>query len=300
MRIVELSGGVGGARLGRGLAMLDQVELTVVVNVGDDEMVHGLHVSPDLDTVVYTLAGLEGPEGWGRAGETFRFNDELARFGLDTTFRLGDLDLAVNVFRSMRLREGLPLSTVTAEVRAAFDVDAAVLPATDDQLRTVVEVGGGERLSFQDYFVARRASDTVKALSFEGAEDAKPAPGVLDAIAAAEKVVVGPSNPPLSIWPILAIPGIREAISSHPKVVAVSPLIGGKALKGPADRVMASMGLAPGNSGVVEAYDGLLHGLVVDESDAREDLHDVDVLSTSISIKHPEQARRLAEEIFAW
>lgn len=300
MRVVELSGGVGGARLGRGLAALDDVDLAIVVNVGDDEVVHGLAVSPDLDTVVYTLAGLEGPEGWGRHGDTFRFNDELSRFGVDTTFRLGDLDLALNVYRTDRLAEGLPLSEVTAEVCAAFGVDTRVIPATDDRLRTMVWTEDGEELSFQEYFVLRRAKDTVTELDFDGAENAKPAPAVLDVIADADLVVIGPSNPPLSIWPILSVPGIREAVAGHPRVVALSPLIGGKTVKGPAARVMASLGLPSGNAGVAEAYSGLLDGLVIDQADDSAGIDEVDVLPTSILIKDPAEARRLAAEIVAW
>jgi LPPG:FO 2-phospho-L-lactate transferase len=300
MRIVELAGGVGGARLARGLVALDDVELTVVVNVGDDEVIHGLAVSPDLDTVVYTLAGVVGPEGWGRAGDSFRFNDELARFGVDNRFRLGDLDLALNIYRTKRLREGVPLSMVTAEVATAFGVKTRIVPASDEIVRTVVETATGEELPFQEYFVIRRAADTVTGLRFEGAADAKPAPGVLDAIADADMVVIGPSNPPLSIWPILAIPGIREAVAAAARVIAVSPLIRGRTVKGPAAGVMASLGLPSGNQGVVVAYKGLLDGLVIDQSDDPSDVDDVEVLSTPILIVDRTEARRLAAEIVAW
>lgn len=300
MRVVELSGGVGGARLGAGLAALDHVDLTIVVNVGDDDLVHGLAVSPDLDTVVYTLAGVEGPQGWGRAGDSFRFNDELARFGVDTSFRLGDLDLALNVYRTRRLAEGVSLSTVTAEVCTAFDVATRVIPVTDDRLRTMVWTEDAGELSFQEYFVSRRAKDTVTGLDFDGAEDAKPAPGVIDLIADADLVLIGPSNPPLSIWPILSVPGIREAVAAHPRVVALSPLIGGKTVKGPAARVMASLGLPPGNAGVVEAYRGLLDGLVIDENDDPGEVEGIGVLSTPTLIQDPEEARRLSREIVAW
>jgi len=300
MRVVELSGGVGGARLGRGLAMLDGLDLTFVVNVGDDEEIHGLAVSPDLDTMIYTLAGVEGPEGWGREGDTFRFNDELARFGMDNVFRLGDFDLALHVFRTARLDEGFSLSTVTAEISDAFGIGARVLPVTDDRLRTVVGTADGEWISFQDYFVGRQARDTVVSLRFEGSEDAKPAPGVIDAISECDLLVIGPSNPPLSIWPILTVPGVRDAIADHPRVVAVSPLIGGRAVKGPADRVMASLGLPPGNRGVVAAYEGLLSRLVIDAGDDVEELDGIEVLSTPTLIRKPEQARRLAAEIVDW
>ncbi|MGH8945196.1 MAG: 2-phospho-L-lactate transferase [Acidimicrobiia bacterium] len=300
MRIVELSGGVGGARLGRGLAMLDDVDLTIVVNVGDDEEIHGLHVSPDLDTVTYTLAGEQGAEGWGRLGDTFRFNEELARFGVDNTFQLGDRDLALHVFRTTRLADGMPLSVVTSEICAAFGVETRVLPATDDRVRTMVGIGEGMTLTFQEYFVYRGAADPVVSLSFQGAENAKPAPAVIDAITDSDLVVIGPSNPPLSIWPILAVPGLRDAVEEHPRVVAVSPLIGKRAIKGPLVEVMSSLGLPEGNLGVARAYQGLLNGLVVDSGDDPWTSEGIELLSTPILIREPEQARRLAQEIVSW
>lgn len=275
---------------------MSDVDLTVVVNVGDDELVHGLHVSPDIDTVIYTLAGMEGPEGWGRSGDTFRVNEELGRFGIDNRFRLGDLDLALNLYRTNRLATGVTLSVVTAEVARAFDLTARILPATDDQVRTMVETPDG-LLAFQDYFVLRQTRDEVTGLRFEGAEEASPAPGVIEAIRSADLVVLAPSNPPLSIWPILAIPGVRAAVVDHPKVVAVSPLIGGKALKGPADRVMATLGLSPGNAGVVEAYEGLIDALVIDHTDAAEQPTSVRVVVTDTRIKESAAAERLAGEI---
>ena len=267
MKVVELSGGVGGARLARGLAAIAAVDLTVIVNVGDDESNHDLHVSPDLDTVVYTLAGVEGELGWGRRQDTFVTNEELGRFGLDNTFQLGDKDLALKLYRSQRMRLGDPLSEITRSVLSFFAVDTPVLPATDDRVRTKIGIEDDEWLSFQNYFVHRQQEDEVRALRFEGADTSVPAPGVAEAINAADAVVIGPSNPPLSIWPILAVPGIREAVAAHRRVTAVSPLFGGKALKGPADRVMASLGLPPGNEGVAEAYLGLIDSLVIDTAD---------------------------------
>jgi LPPG:FO 2-phospho-L-lactate transferase len=272
MKVVELSGGVGGARLARGLAALEEVELTVIVNVGDDEVVHGLSISPDLDTVTYTLAGVEGPEGWGRTGDTFIANEELGRLGLDNRFRLGDLDLALNLYRSSRLAAGDSLSEVTAAIRRRFGLSPVILPASNDAVRTEVELESGDWLSFQEYFVYRQHRDEVADLRFGGDLESLPAPGVLDAIEASEVVVIGPSNPPLSIWPILAVPGIREAVSAHQQVIAVSPLFGGRALKGPADRVMASLGLPPGNRGVAMAYDGVIDTLVVDTADGADSL----------------------------
>ncbi|MFP4073566.1 MAG: 2-phospho-L-lactate transferase CofD family protein, partial [Actinomycetota bacterium] len=200
MKVVELSGGVGGARMARGLAAVPEVDLTVIVNVGDDASNHGLHISPDLDTVVYTLAGVEGPRGWGRADDTFTLNNELGRFGVDNTFQLGDRDLALKLFRTNELANGARLSDVTARIARAFDVSPTVLPATDEPLRTMVRTADGW-LTFQEYFVKRGHRDEVVELRFDGAEDAAPAPGVLEAIRDADMVIIGPSNPLLSIWP---------------------------------------------------------------------------------------------------
>jgi LPPG:FO 2-phospho-L-lactate transferase len=266
LKVVELSGGVGGARLARGLDRLANVDLTIVVNVADDEDIHGLHVAPDIDTVVYTLAGIEGPHGWGRTGDTFETNAEIGALGRDNDFKLGDRDLAMNILRTEALRNGTSLSTFTASVTKHLGIGALVLPASDDRQRTIIETDTGETLGFQEYFVLRQTRDTVAAVHFEGS--ATPAPGIVDAITEADVVFIAPSNPPLSIWPILAVAGVRDAIAMHPNVVAVSPLFGGKALKGPADRVMDSLGLPPGNAGVLAAYEGLVHRLIIDHSDA--------------------------------
>ena len=269
-KVALLSGGVGGARLARGLAALDDVALTVVVNVGDDEVVYGLHVSPDLDTVLYTLAGVEGPEGWGLTADTFTVLKRLSLFGTDTRFRIGDRDLATNLHRTQELLAGATLSDITARTAAALGAPGTILPATEHSLRTMIETAEGEWLSFQEYFVMRRHEDEVTDLRFDGAATAKPSPGVLAAIEEAEAVIIGPSNPPLSIWPILAIEEIASAIESADRVIAVSPLFGGRALKGPADRVMTSLGLPGGNAGVVAAYGGLLNDLVIDTGDAND------------------------------
>lgn len=298
MTVVELSGGVGGARMARGLAALDELDLTVVVNVGDDAANHGLAISPDLDTVVYTLAGLEGPQGWGRLGDTFSLNDELARFGLDNGFKLGDRDLALKIYRTQALAGGASLSTVTDTVAASFGIEARIVPATDDHLRTMVRIADGW-VTFQEYFVARRHRDEVLELRFDGADSARAAPGVVEAIAAADLVIIAPSNPPLSIWPILAIGEIREAVEAHPAVTAVSPLIGGKAVKGPADEVMAALGLRSGNPGVADAYSGLIDRLVIDSSDSDDvdSIEDIDIIVTDILIKEPAAGARLAAEL---
>ena len=299
MKVVEMSGGVGGARMARGFDQVQDCEFTVIVNVGDDERIHGLHISPDIDTVIYTLAGVEGPDGWGRAQDSFNLNNELARFGVDNTFRLGDRDLAVNLFRTSSLSAGEVLSEITRTVTEGFGVTANVIPVTDDYLRTEIQVEESDWISFQEYFVFRRTQDTVSAVRFEGADIAGPAPGVVAAISEADLVVIGPSNPPLSIWPILAVTDVREALSEHPNVVAVSPLFGGRALKGPADRVMKSLGLEAGNAGVVEAYEGLVNTLIIDTQDAGDvpQLASVQTSVTDTRIKDPAAAARLAEEL---
>lgn len=294
MRVTLLSGGVGGGRMARALDLAG-ADLTVVVNVGDDAATHGLHVCPDLDTVMYTLAGAEGPEGWGLADDTLRVMDTLAWLGADTTFRIGDRDLATNLYRTAALSEGRQLSEVTAELCGAYEVGPRVLPASDDPVRTVVTTDHGS-MSFQEYFVHRRHRDRVRDLAFDGAADARPAPGVMEAIEGADAVVVAPSNPPLSIWPILAVPGITDAVATAATVVAVSPLFGGSALKGPAHEVLASLGLPAGNAGVVAAYDGLLTDFVVDEGDAadraRLSEEGLRVHVTSTRVADPEQAAR--------
>ena len=266
-----MSGGVGGARLARALQrVMNPADLSVIVNVGDDENVYGTRVCADLDTVSYTLAGIEGIQGWGVADDTFNVMEALAAMGVDTAFRLGDRDLALCLRRTTELRAGVPLSEITAKITESLGVTTRVLPASDDEVRTRVRVSGGTWLDFQDYFVVRSHRDPVDAVRYDGAASAVPAPGVLEAIAAADLVIVAPSNPPLSIWPILAVPGIRDAISAGPRTVAMSPLFAGKALKGPADRVMAGLGLPPGNAGVMAAYEGLLTDLVIDQGDAAD------------------------------
>lgn len=297
-----LSGGVGGARMARGLAgVLDPDDLTVVVNVGDDDTIYGVHISADLDTVTYTLAGVEGPDGWGLADDTFGVMKALDALGVDTTFRLGDRDLATCLTRTMALAAGEPLSAVTADIAAALGVEQAILPASDDRLRTRVRTPEDEWLDFQDYFVLRGHRDEVTEVAFDGAADAKPAPGVLEAIAGAGLLVIAPSNPPLSIWPILAVSGVREAVAAADRVMAVSPLFGGKALKGPADRVMASLGLPSGNAGVAAAYEGLLTDLVLDEGDAAEAAQIVgpEVHALDTHIAEPQAAARFATKILS-
>jgi LPPG:FO 2-phospho-L-lactate transferase len=231
---------------------------------------YGAHVAADLDTVTYTLARIEGPNGWGIASDTFRVMDEMTRRGIDTSFRLGDRDLATCLQRTAALRAGETLTEITRTIADSLAVKAHILPATDGPLRTGVRIADGSWLSFQEYFVIRGNQDEVTAVDYRGATDTTPAPGVIEAIDTADLVVIAPSNPPLSIWPILAVPGIRDAVTAAAPVVAVSPLFGGKALKGPADRVLASLGMPAGTAGILEAYAGLISTLVVDSADTSD------------------------------
>ncbi len=266
---VLLAGGVGGARAARSLrTRLKADQVTVVGNVGDDDHMYGVPVSADLDTMVYTLAGIEGSKGWGIRDDTFTVMDHLESLGVDTSFRLGDRDLATCLDRARILLAGGTLSEATASITAALGVDTTVLPASDDAIRTRIRTTDGFWLSFQEYFVERAHRDIVTEIDYAGATDASPAPGVIEAIDAATLVILAPSNPPLSIGPILAVDAIARAVARHRRVVAISPLFGGKALKGPADRVMASLGYPAGNAGVLAAYDGFITDLVIDAGDA--------------------------------
>ena len=287
--------------MARGLsAIVEPGNLTIIVNIGDDDEIYGVHVSADLDTVLYTLAGIEGPDGWGVHGDTFAMLAALEIFGIDTTFRLGDRDLATCLARTLQLRDGISLSAITAGLAQALRVAPTLLPASDDPVRTLVLTEKVGWINFQEYFVLRRHTDKIKDLKFAGAAEAAPAPGVISAIRDAARVIIAPSNPPLSIWPILAVPSIRSAISDHPRVIAISPLIGGSALRGPANQVMSALGLPPGNRGVIAAYDGLIDILVIDTTDRHEATHlqtDVDVMVANIRIGTAEAGAHLAEEL---
>jgi LPPG:FO 2-phospho-L-lactate transferase len=268
--VVALAGGIGAARFLDGLArLLPPRRLFILGNTGDDAVIHGLHVSPDLDTVTYTLAGLADPRrGWGLRGDSFRALQMLGRYRQQTWFQLGDGDLATHLFRTLRLREGATLSQATAEIASALGVRARLAPMSDDPVRTRIRTSQGE-LEFQDYFVRRRARDTVRGVRFEGAAQARPAPGVLEAIASATAVVLCPSNPFISIGPILAVPGIREALrATSAPVAAISPIVGGQALKGPAARMMKSLGLRPSALQVAKLYEDFLDVLILDRADA--------------------------------
>lgn len=272
MKVVALAGGVGAGKFLRGLVRaVDPTDVTVVVNTGDDVEVHGLRVCPDLDSVTYWLGDVADRErGWGRRDESFRSLEELRTFDPAAAwFGLGDLDLATHLFRTRGLGEGAALSAVTARIAARFGVTARILPMSDDAVETRLDVVDGGReldLHFQEYWVRRRARDEVKAIRFAGIERARPAPGVLEAIARADAIVVCPSNPVVSIGPILAVPGIRAALEARP-VVGVTPIVGGRPLAGMADRLMPVVGLEVTAVGAGRAYDGLLHGWVMDRQD---------------------------------
>jgi LPPG:FO 2-phospho-L-lactate transferase len=276
MRIAVLAGGVGGARFVQALTeVVSPSDVTVIANVGDDLEVHGLHVSPDLDTLLYTLAGVGDEErGWGRAGETWNARDTIEGLGGQTWFQLGDRDLGLHLVRSEALSRGERLSTVTERLARAVGLEVALLPATDDRLRTRIRTPAGE-FEFQEWFVARGHGDRVDEVVYEGAAGAKPAPGVLEALATAELIAIAPSNPFVSVGPILAIHQIRTAVARRrERVVAVSPLIGGRAVKGPADAMFTSLAGGTGAGQVTDCYKDLIGALVFDEADA-DDMEEV-------------------------
>jgi LPPG:FO 2-phospho-L-lactate transferase len=274
--IAALAGGVGAARFLRGLVeVVAPASVTAVVNTADDDDFFGLRVCPDLDSVTYTLADAHDRDrGWGLAGETFATLDALGRYGGPTWFGLGDRDLATHLFRTERLRAGAPLHAVTAEIARAWGLHARLLPMTDDRVATRITViddaGGSPRdLAMQEWFVRERCTPAVRAVTFAGAADATPAPGVLDALDAAETIVICPSNPVISIGPILAVPGIRDRLlARRDRVVGVSPIVGGAPVKGPADRLMNPLGIEVSSVGVARAYREICATLVIDTVDA--------------------------------
>jgi LPPG:FO 2-phospho-L-lactate transferase len=273
-RILALCGGIGGAKLALGLSrILDPGTLTVVVNTGDDFAHLGLNISPDLDTVLYTLGGIADPaRGWGRDQETWNFLGALGALGGETWFQLGDRDLAMHVRRSEWLRAGKPLSAFTVQIAAELGIACEILPMTDCAVRTVVQTDEGE-LPFQHYFVKRRCEPGVRGIRFTGANEAKPTQGFLDAVAdpTLKAVIICPSNPYLSVDPILAVPGVSAALAAgSAPVVAVSPLIGGSAVKGPTAKIMRELGLAATTQAIAAHYHGLVDGLVIDEADAED------------------------------
>jgi LPPG:FO 2-phospho-L-lactate transferase len=270
VKVAVLSGGVGGARFLRGVVeLVDAADLTIVGNVGDDVEVLGLHVSPDLDSILYALTGVADEErGWGRAGESWRVLETVAGIGGESWFRLGDRDLAVHLVRTQALRAGEPLSAVTARLAAGFGLAPTLLPATDDPLRTWIDTPAGS-FPFQEWFVARGHRDDVDGVRYVGAEQAAAAPGVVAALEAADVILVAPSNPYVSIAPIVAVPDIRAALQRRTApAVAVSPLVGGRAVRGPADRMLARLAGGTTPAHVASCYQGLVDAILVDPADA--------------------------------
>jgi LPPG:FO 2-phospho-L-lactate transferase len=272
VKVTAISGGVGAAKLLVGLGRaLRGPGLTAVVNTGDDEVLYGVHVSPDVDIVTYWLAGIADTQrGWGIAEDTFNVVEGLRELGDAAWFNLGDRDFATCLVRTLMLGAGSTLSQVTAHVTASLGVIPVVLPMTDDPVRTHVECADGRTLAFQEYFVRERCAPEVTGISFEGIEESRPAPGVLESIASADLVVVCPSNPLVSVAPVLSVPGIRAALADHPFVVAVSPIVGGAALKGPADRMLVSTGHESSATAVARMYADFCDHFVLDELDASE------------------------------
>ncbi len=295
MKVAVLSGGVGGARFLSGLVPL--ADVTVIGNVGDDLEVLGVHVSPDLDSVLYTLTGRSDEErGWGRAGETWNALAIVSELAGEDWFRLGDLDLGLHLVRTEALRAGELLSAVTARLAERFALEARLLPATDDRLRTWIVTPAGE-LAFQEWFVARGHRDEVDGVRYEGAETAHPAPGVLAALAEADLIVFAPSNPYVSIGPILAVAGIRATIEARrAPCVAVSPLIGGRAVKGPADRMLQRLAGGTSPAHVAACYEGLIDAIVIDEADSPDDLAVRPIVTKTLMVD-AEARRRLAEAV---
>jgi LPPG:FO 2-phospho-L-lactate transferase len=299
MKIIALAGGVGGAKLADGLAqILPPENLTIVVNTGDDFVHLGLSICPDLDTVCYSLAGLANLEtGWGRSGETFQALENIRRLGGADWFRIGDQDLATHIERTRRMAAGQPLSQITREFCQAWGVRPRVLPMSDQPVRTIVETVEFGDLPFQEYFVHKQCEPKVKGFRFDGIQEARPAPGLLDAVNGADAVVLCPSNPWVSIDPILSIAGLRSAMAGKP-VVAVSPIIGGKTVKGPAAKMYSELGILPSALAVARHYGKLLTGFVLD----RVDMHLVkDILVpvwvTNTLMKTQANRRRLAQDV---
>ena len=298
--IVVLTGGTGGAKFVDGLRrVVPAGELTIIVNTGDDHDWWGLHVSPDIDSILYVLAGLLSPErGWGVSGDTFHCLQTMKALGEPSWFSVGDRDLAIHLLRTQLLSDGHTLSETTGIIAKKLGVGARVLPMSDQAVETRVYTPAGE-LSFQEFFVKRRYQDKVSSVEFAGSVDAKPAPGIIEAIAAAEAILIAPSNPMTSIGPILAVPGIHEAlINAEAKVVAVSPIIGTQAVSGPAAALMTAQNLSPSIAGVATYYADFLDTLIVDNSDAeassRLPMHSIHCVATDILMRTDDDRERIA------
>ena len=303
--LATLAGGVGAARFLNGLVRaVPPSEVVAIVNTADDDEFHGLHISPDLDSVTYTLAGASNAvQGWGLEGETFATLDALARYDVPTWFRLGDKDLATHLYRTQRLHAGATLSEVTAEITDAWDLELRLLPMTDDRVRTRITVqrpdGRSVELAMQEWFVGERAESPVVSVRFDGANTSRPGPGVLEALRTADTIVICPSNPVISIGPILAVPGIREAlVARRERVIAISPIVGGAPVKGPADRLMGPLGIDVSCVGVAHEYAPICGALVIDAVDAHRaaevEAAGVRAIVTDTMMRSPEIATELA------
>jgi LPPG:FO 2-phospho-L-lactate transferase len=271
LKITALAGGVGASKLLLGLyEVMDPRDLTIIVNTGDDIALHGLKISPDLDIVTYTLAGIvDSAKGWGFRGESFHALKRLAHYGRAHWFNLGDRDLATHIHRTAMLAEGKTLSQAADSIRIALGVKSCILPMSDDPVPTIIDSNEGP-LHFQEYLVKRRAEPVVRGIRFAGVESARPAPGILDAIATADRIIICPSNPLISIGPILAVPHVREHLRTHKqKVFAVCPIVGGKSLKGPSDKMLAQLHHAPTALGVAKLYADFTDTFIVDPADRK-------------------------------
>ena len=303
MTIAVLCGGVGAARFLRGLLQVEHpAGITAIVNVGDDAVMHGLHVSPDIDTVVYTLAGAIDPErGWGLVDETWNAMAQFERYGNPTWFNLGDRDLATHIVRTERMRNGATLSDVTAHLATSWGLECRIVPVTDDPVRTFVTTEHGE-IGFQEYFVGHQHGVPIRAVRFDGVDDATPAPGVLESIASADRVVIAPSNPIVSVDPVLPVPGVRDAVvARRDQTVAVSPIVGGAAITGPAARMLVELGHEPSAVGIARLYAPVAGTLVIDQADV--DLADavraegIRCIVTDTIMSDPTRAAALAEVV---
>lgn len=303
MRIAVLAGGVGGSKLVLGLyRVMEPRDLTAIANTGDDIVMHGLHVSPDPDILIYTLAGVVNPEtGWGFREESFRVAEGLSHYGRPTWFQLGDRDFATHIHRSAMLAGGGTLSQALDSIRRALSVSARILPMSDDRVATMLETDEG-RMHLQDYFVRRRCEPKLCAIEFEGAERARPAPGVIETLEEADGIVIAPSNPLISVGPILAVTGIRDVLRKrHARVIAVCPLVGGKSLKGPSDTMMAELGHEVSAVGVARLYGDLVSTLLIDPADADQkaaiETLNIQPIVCPTVMRSPEDKERLARTI---
>jgi LPPG:FO 2-phospho-L-lactate transferase len=304
--IAALTGGTGGAKLIEGLAsVLDPAELTIICNTGDDAIFHGLYVAPDIDTIMYALAGLiDAERGWGIGGESFVVLQQLEKLGEQTWFNLGDKDLATHIVRTKLLGQGRKLAQIVDRIRRALGVTSKILPMSDDRIETRVTTREGE-MSFQEFFVKERWTPEVLAVDFAGVAQSRPAPGVLEAIRDAEGIIVCPSNPITSLGPILAVPGLRAALKeTAARIIGVSPMIGATAISGPAHKLMLASGREPSASGVAKGYDDFLDAFLIAEEDSclvqQIESLQIEVVCTNIHMPTRAEKQRLAREVLAW